>query len=184
VRMLGGIAGILLVAVLLIVFLPRIWSTLGTGSVSNTDPTSSPFVQATNGSTSSQSDIDLSPSQNSNLNSATDTPTRIISATKKPTRTELPRKVCPGAPPIRVEIGDDAIVTYNCGDHVLMRLNPVVATNAEQYLYAGDRLKIIDGPRCSNDVTFFLVEAPKYSKTGWVAEALADSDTYCVDLVP
>jgi hypothetical protein len=105
-------------------------------------------------------------------------------ATATSTPTELERKTCPGAPPIRVEIGDTAHVTSNCGNHILMRSNPLVATNAEQFLYAGDELKIIDGPQCSNDVSFFLVEAPKYNKTGWVAEAEPDSKIYCIELVP
>jgi len=97
----------------------------------------------------------------------------------RPTET---RNMCGGAPPIRVEKGDTAQVTSNCGDHILMRENPVVATNAKQYLYSGDELRIIDGPQCSNHVSFFLVEAPKYNKTGWVAEAEPDSNNYCIQL--
>jgi predicted RNA-binding Zn-ribbon protein involved in translation (DUF1610 family) len=115
-----------------------------------------------------------------------DTPTSAIPQTTAPpiiptqVPTEPERKTCPGAPPIRVEIGDTTYVTPNCGDHILMRLNPVVASNAEQYLYSGDELNIVDGPKCSNDVSFFLVEAPKYSKTGWVAESEPDNKIYCL----
>jgi hypothetical protein len=95
---------------------------------------------------------------------------------------QVVRKMCTGAPPIRVEIGDIAYVTSNCAYPIYMRIDPVVGTNVKQYLKQSDELRVIDGPRCSNDVSFFLVEAPKYGKTGWVAEAEPDSNNYCIEL--
>ncbi len=89
---------------------------------------------------------------------------------------------CSGAPPIIIEIGNSAHVTSNCKIPIYMRLDSVVGTNVEQYLYEGDELNILQGPECSNDVSFFLVEAPKYNKTGWVAEAEPDSNNYCIQM--
>jgi hypothetical protein len=99
-----------------------------------------------------------------------------------PSNTQGDRKSCPGAPPIRVEIGDVARVLDNNGVPLYMRSIPEVGTNVQWYLYAGNEVKIIDGPVCANDVSFFRVEELSTHHTGWVAEAEADSNKYYLSM--
>jgi len=104
--------------------------------------------------------------------------------TIEPSDTPPARKTCPGAPPIRVEIGDTARVSYNNGKPLYLRSAPVVGQNVQWYLYGGTAIKIIAGPDCSNDVSFFEVSDLSNGHTGWVPEADADSTNYLLDLVP
>jgi hypothetical protein len=94
------------------------------------------------------------------------------------------RDTCPGAPPIKVEIGDTARVTNNNGKPLFMRAKPEVGSNVQWYLFVGNELRIIDGPVCSNDVSFFKVEDMNTGHIGWVAEAESDSQIYLIVLVP
>jgi len=183
-RKLAGIIAIIMIAVLLLIFYPKPWLKPNPSPTSMAGSPKLPVVQQTGSPKSTRETVGLVPSHSFQPPTLENTPTDTISPTNTPTLTEIPRKSCAGAPPIRVEINNMVRVTSVCGDHIFMRIDPVVGTNVEQYLYSGDELTIIDGPRCSNDASFFLVEAPKYNKTGWVAEAEPDSKTYCLELIP
>jgi len=183
---LAGIGAIIIVVVLVIVTFTKSGPKDNSSKLPIAAQTQTSLPQHIAGSSSVQGNEYPTSIQTVLLSPLVNDPTITISPTKIPTRapTEPERKTCGGAPPIRVDLGHTFLVTSNCGNHILMRLNPVVATNVEQYLYAGDELKILDGPQCSNDVAFFLAEAPKYSKTGWVAEAEPDSKIYCIEPAP
>jgi hypothetical protein len=107
-------------------------------------------------------------------------PTLSIPATNSSATTQPERKLCPGAPPIRIEIGDTARVVTS---KVLARSNPVVGTNVQWYFFQGAELKIIDGPVCSNDVSFFKVQESSSNHIGWIAEAEADTKNYYIEPV-
>jgi len=184
VRLLAGIVTVILVAVLLIFFLPQLLSKSATIQSSNTAPTMASFYQFNRRFFIPQGNSNPAPAKIILLSTPTSIPTIAIPPTETSAPPEPTRVTCPGAPPIQVDLQHPAQVTSNCGDYILMRLNPLVGTNAEQYLYPDDTINILDGPQCSNDVAFFLVEAPKYSKTGWVAEAEPDSKIYCFEPVP
>jgi hypothetical protein len=100
------------------------------------------------------------------------------------------RVSCGGAPPIRVEIGDDAQVLSNGGRPLYLRSVPKVGTNVVLYLHGGDKVLITDGPVCSNDVSFFKVkvlnaiEPLGAGMNGWLAEAEADTKNYYIELIP
>jgi len=119
-----------------------------------------------------------------NLEPATSIPTQ------PPEEMTPTRKACGGAPPIRVEIGNTVQVTSNGGKIIYLRSEPIVGTNVSLYLHGGDELKIIDGPVCANDVSFFEVEVLSAVEplgagmSGWVAEAEADTNNYYIEPVP
>jgi len=95
--------------------------------------------------------------------------------------TEPERKTCGGAPPIRIEVGD-VVEVININDNrynVLdMRLTPIVGTNISGGVGVGTKLQVLDGPVCSNDVSFFKVRDLDNGNEGWVAEAEADTKNY------
>jgi hypothetical protein len=148
---------------------PTVIEPIGTALVKQTE--GSPFVQGDSYSTPTQTSMP-SPTQNE--------PTITIPATKTLKPTAPPRKSCPGAPPIRVEIGDRVRVMENNGKPLYMRSNPVVGKNIQWYLYGGAELKILLGPECSDDVSFFKVEDLSNGHVGWVPEAVADSNSYLI----
>jgi hypothetical protein len=65
-----------------------------------------------------------------------------------------------------------------------MRLDPVVGTNVQWYIDADTLLQIIDGPVCSNDVSFFKVKDLSTGHINWVQEAEADTKNYFIEPVP
>jgi hypothetical protein len=111
-------------------------------------------------------------------------PSRAPTSTRKPAPVPTQRPGCPSAPPIRVDIGDIVRITENNGIPLYLRSKPVVGPNIQWYLYGGTRLKILDGPVCSNGVSFFKVEVLDTHYIGWVHEADADSTNYLIEPVP
>ncbi len=174
----AGVFAMLIIVTLAIVIINQGWlkadppglpiaAPLGTALVRQTE--SSPSPQGGGYSTPAQT---LAPSP-TKIEPTITTPPTEISAPHTPTR-----KKCPGAPPIRVEIGDTVRVLENNGQPLYMRSNPVVGKNIQWYLYGGAQLKILLGPECSDDVSFFKVEDLSNGHIGWVAEAVADSNNY------
>jgi hypothetical protein len=156
-------------------------------------------------------DVQIGQTTGSQANSMTPMPTRVVrivspnelpeplestSQISEPStsyRTDKEgRKYCPGAPPIRVEIGDTARVTststttQNGIPYIYMRLKPEVGKNIQWYLYAGTIIQIIDGPKCANDVSYFLVKDLSTGHINWVQEAETDTKTknYYIEPVP
>ena len=87
---------------------------------------------------------------------------------------------CSSAPPTRIEVGDMVIVTTTEGDRLTLRSSPVVADNAVDKISAGVSLRVLDGPVCSNNFTYWKVQVIGLTETGWVAEG----DNYIYWLEP
>jgi len=122
-----------------------------------------------------------SPTQPVIFSTPTDIPTDTIPATLPPTQapTEPVRKSCSGAPPIRIEVGDKVEV-ININDSKFnaldMRSKPIVGSNISWGLGVGTELQVLDGPVCSNDVSFFYVRDLDNGNEGWVAEAKPETN--------
>ena len=88
---------------------------------------------------------------------------------------------CPGAPPIRIETGNLVRVTTTEGDKLRLRSSPEVADNIIKMIPAGTELMVIDGPMCSDDFSYWEIQIPGTTQTGWVAEG--DYSIYYIEPV-
>ena len=86
---------------------------------------------------------------------------------------------CRGAPPIRVKAGDLVHVTTTEGDKLILRSSPEVDDNMITMLLAGIELRIIDGPVCSDNFSYWEIKIPGTIQTGWVAEG--DNSLYYIE---
>jgi hypothetical protein len=77
---------------------------------------------------------------------------------------------CPGAPSIRVDVGDLVRVTTTDGSPLFLRSSPRIDNNAIDSLTRGMQLRIVDGPVCSDNFSYWKVKIPGTSSIGWVAE--------------
>ncbi len=103
----------------------------------------------------------------------------IIQTSSGPTSYPTMEISCPGAPPIRVEVGNLVRVTTTDGDNLRLRSSPEVANNILQRVPAGLELRIIGGPVCSDNFSYWEVKIPGTSQTGWIAEG--DYSIYYVE---
>jgi uncharacterized protein YgiM (DUF1202 family) len=89
---------------------------------------------------------------------------------------------CPGAPPQKLEINDNAYVcTQN--DSVLVRSGPGTNFHELTRLSPGTRIKIINGPECANNWSWWKVRVTSGSSedtVGWMAEGGDHIDPYFI----
>jgi hypothetical protein len=85
---------------------------------------------------------------------------------------------CPGAPPQRVMIGEQASVCTQ-SDDLIMRKGPGVDSDALRGIEPGTILMITDGPLCANTWLWWKVEQDS-GLTGWVAEGGDNIDPYFI----
>ena len=93
-----------------------------------------------------------------------------------PTPYPILGRPCSDAPATRVAVGDLATVTTTNSDPLFLRSAPVVGNNLVTKLYAGMKLRVLDGPRCSNNFVYWHVQMADASYTGWAAEG--DNNLY------
>lgn len=82
-------------------------------------------------------------------------PTKTPTPTKKATQTPTASS-CAGAKPQRVKVGDRAKVCTR-SDRLILRSEPSSAGREIFRMYTGTKLKIIGGPRCGTDYTWWEV---------------------------
>lgn len=82
---------------------------------------------------------------------------------------------CPGAPQIRLKLGENARVTP--GISINLRAEPSASANLIDRAREGSVLSIVDGPTCSENLTWWYVNYNNSS--GWVAEG--DDDSYWLE---
>lgn len=123
----------------------------------------------------------------------TDTPEIIPTAKLKPTKTPGVRLTCPGAKEQRVEIDEKARVCTH-KDRLILREDPKKDGDEIVRIYPETEVKIIDGPRCDDNSSWWLVEVPRGTNVffthqnkdgmlssavqGWVREGSDDKDPY------
>ncbi len=116
--------------------------------------------------------------------SRTLTPTRQPSRTLFPTntlqvlRTNTPAQQlsCPGAPPQRLEVNEDAIVCTQ-SDRVIVRSGPGSSYEELFRVRPGTVIWISDGPHCGNNWSWWKVELPN-GIVGWMSEGGDGRDRY------
>lgn len=108
--------------------------------------------------------------------------------TPAPTLTSAPF-ACPGAPEMRVQVGDAARVTFSDGLPLRVRETPVVNnSNVLAQIPEGTEFTIIDGPECApipssdGSFVFWKIKVNSTGLEGWVAEG--DSTKYYIEPVP
>ncbi len=77
---------------------------------------------------------------------------------------------CPGAPPIRVELGDLVRVTTTDGDKLSLRSSPNGSHNIIDYISEGMELRVIGEHVCSENFTYWKIQIWGTTETGWVRE--------------
>jgi hypothetical protein len=88
---------------------------------------------------------------------------------------------CPGAPPIRIEVGNLVRVTTTEGDKLRLRSSPEATDNIIRMIPTGTELRVIDGPMCSDAFSYWEIQIPGTTQTGWVAEG--DYSLYYIEPV-
>lgn len=96
-------------------------------------------------------------------------------STRRPTTTPSPDS-CPGAPVQRLRVGGKAYVCTK-RDSVIMREGPARSYAEQRRLVPGADLKIIGGPSCANNWSWWEVETES-GYTGWMAEGGDATDPY------
>jgi hypothetical protein len=91
---------------------------------------------------------------------------------------------CPGALPIKAKIGNIVGVWPMNGEAIELRKTPEIGNNVQMLLYLGQRLEVLDGPVCADNVAFFRVKLVNDNTTGWVAEADQGKYDYSIVVVP
>lgn len=93
-----------------------------------------------------------------------------------------PTKSCPGAPIQRLKVGDSARVCTK-SDNVYVRKGPSKDSNILTSVAPGEFVKIIGGPECANNWSYWEVEIGD-SITGWISEGGDKIDPYflCPDI--
>ncbi len=96
---------------------------------------------------------------------------------------------CPNAPPVRVQVGDRARVTFTDGLALRVRSEPeVTGNNVVVQIPEGTEFEIIGGPVCApipetgSSFVFWMISINQGGTTGWVAEG--DSVNYYVEKLP
>ena len=87
-------------------------------------------------------------------------------------------KECPGAPPQRVMIGEQARVCTQSED-LIVRKGPGLDGKELTEIKPGTNFMIIDGPSCANNWSWWKVELDS-GLEGWVAEGGDDVDPYFI----
>lgn len=104
------------------------------------------------------------------------TPLIIDLAPTRPPRPTATAKPCPGAPPQRLEINEDAKVCTK-SDYVFLRSGPAKSYSTLKKVYPGTVVTVIDGPRCSDNWSWWKVKLSG-GTTGWMAEGGDKVDPY------
>jgi hypothetical protein len=86
---------------------------------------------------------------------------------------------CPGALPIRVELGYLVRVVSTDGDKVNLRSSPSMDNNIIDAMTNGTKLRIIGEHVCANNSAFWKVQIFGTDETGWVREA--DDTMYFIE---
>jgi hypothetical protein len=118
-------------------------------------------------------------------------PTKTPTPTKKPTQTPTASS-CAGAKPQRVKVGDKAKVCTR-SDRLILRSDPSSSGREIFRMYTGTKLKIIGGPRCGTNFTWWEVRVENNSlislndenfysneEEGWVREGSDSVDPYYI----
>ena len=124
-------------------------------------------VEVTQKSSSAQSSSDTNQSTNT------------IAPTDRPDPTKTPKSSsCPGAPPTRLEVGDNATVCTK-NDPVYLRTSPDGSADYTHKLIPGADLQIIGGPECDEWASWWYWKVRTESGyTGWMAEGGDEIDPY------
>lgn len=83
---------------------------------------------------------------------------------------------CPGAPAQRLQVGDNAYVCTSV-DTVALREGPGKSYAIKKRLVPGADLKVIGGPSCANNWSFWEVRTDS-GYTGWMSEGGDSADPY------
>jgi hypothetical protein len=114
-------------------------------------------------------------------------PTKTLIPTKKalPTRTLMPTRTmastivvssCPGAPPQRLLLNEDAKVCTK-SEKVALRSGPTKSNSILVRVKAGTVVWVLDGPKCANDWSWWKVELSD-GTAGWMSEGGDTLDPY------
>lgn len=106
---------------------------------------------------------------------------RVANSTLEQTETKEPANAsasnsCPGAPKQRLQVGGNAYVC-TAVDSVALREGPGKSYSIMKRLVPGADLKVIDGPSCANNWSFWKVETDS-GYVGWMSEGGDSKDTY------
>lgn len=91
----------------------------------------------------------------------------------------LGKPLCSNGLPSRVKVGDRARAAYTDGSNLRIRVQPGFSQNYEHKVPEGTQMKIVGGPKCADDSTWWKVEISGNIK-GWVAEYW-DGDEYLIE---
>ncbi|HOH20174.1 MAG TPA: serine/threonine protein kinase [Anaerolineaceae bacterium] len=121
-----------------------------------------------------------------------ETAENITNRSISPTKTPTLKSSCPGAEPQRVKIGDIVQVCTK-SDRVIVRSQPLPGENEIFRIYPGTVVEIIDGPRCSDDSSWWLIRIQKdtlvfkgkdydlkTTSEGWIREGSDNIDQYYI----
>jgi hypothetical protein len=92
------------------------------------------------------------------------------SASRSPTPFPIMDFSCPGAPPIRVKLGDLVRVTTTDGDRLRLRSSPNGSNNIIDMIPEGMELRVIGEHVCSENFTYWKIQISGTTETGWVRE--------------
>lgn len=129
---------------------------------------------------------------------ATEAGLYIPTITDVPSPTEV-KTSCPGAEPQHLSVGDQAIVCTK-KDRLIIKTAPLPGEQSDEIfrVYPGALLKIVDGPSCADNSSWWQVEIPVNTKAaagptdmidyfftdqeyvGWVREGSDDKDQYYI----
>jgi len=83
---------------------------------------------------------------------------------------------CSGLYASRLQIGDQAYVSYNPPLANNVRENPSLSARLLGKLQPGEEMSIVDGPECNNNMIWWYIQASGKSLRGWTSEG--DSENY------
>ena len=178
IRKYAGFTVILIISILAIIFFIGVMPKVNTWQLPAVHQTQTPLLQQAVSSPallSTKIDLQETPSKAQ----PTDTILLFTRSSPQPTQPDpTPRPTplptmdisCPGAPPIRVEVGNLVRVTTTEGDKLNLRSSPKVTNNIINMMPAGMKLRVIGGPICSDNSTFWQVQMLESTDTGWVRE--------------
>jgi len=104
------------------------------------------------------------------------TKTKKVTPTKVKKTMTLTPTTCPGAPPQRLEVGEDAVICTR-SDNVFLRTGAGKRFSIIRAVSTGTVLKVTGGPRCSDNWSFWAVELPD-GTSGWMSEGGDEIDPY------
>ncbi|MEW5872083.1 MAG: serine/threonine protein kinase [Chloroflexota bacterium] len=109
----------------------------------------------------------------------TATPIPSPTKTENPVATWLP---CAGSYPSRLHINDRAYVSYDPPLPNRVRNQPGTSSEVLGILEVGEKMRIVDGPACSNGWVWWKVSSLDKSLVGWTAEG--DAEAYWLVPLP